>query len=210
VEEWGIREGNLIDTKGFGDRSVLLFDLGGVLVDLGSPSEAMELELNADEFWNLWLGSHIVHEYETGLISSKEFFEQFGSAVGISDPEEFESRFQRWQLRVFPGAEALIRSLAKTHRLALLSNTNDVHWQSVLSRTQIFSVFSDLFLSYEIGHLKPNPEVFEFVLDKLGCAPSEVLFFDDTEKNVIAAKKLAIDAVQVNGIDDVAAVRRSG
>ncbi len=192
-----------MSTRGLVEKPVLLFDLGGVLFDLGNPADAMKLELTDDEFWDAWLGSPIVHDYETGRLTSCQFYEAFGPMVGVSDPSEFARRLQQWQLLPFPGIEDLLHSLSGSHRLALLSNTNEVHWLSVLARTQIFSRFSDLFLSYEIGHLKPNVAVFEFVLSRLGCDPSEILFFDDTEANVVSARRSGIDARQVSGIASV-------
>lgn len=199
-----------MSTTGFAHKAVLLFDLGGVLVDLGNPASAMNLELSDDEFWDVWLGSPIVHDYETGKLTSHQFYAAFGPQIGVPDPDEFARCLQQWQLLFFPGIEKLIHSLSATHRLALLSNTNEVHWHSVLARSEIFSLFSDLFLSYEIGHLKPSTGAFEFVLSGLGRDPSEILFLDDTERNVVAAQGLGIDAVQVKGIGDVSQVLSHG
>lgn len=45
---------------------ILLFDLGGVLVDLGDPVGEMDLPLSNEQFWKLWLSSPLVHKFETG------------------------------------------------------------------------------------------------------------------------------------------------
>ncbi len=183
--------------------SILLLDLGGVLVDLGDPAKAMNLEMTSDEFWDIWLGAPIVHQFESGRLSLEQFLIGFGPLIGDSDPAEFGNRIARWQLRVFDGMPALLATAAKSYRLALLSNTNELHWQSVLSQTRVFSKFSGLFLSFELGCLKPSHEIFEVVLDKLQCGASELVFLDDTAKNVQAAKERGIEALRVKGYQEV-------
>ena len=52
-------------------------------------------------------------------------------------------------------------------------------------------------VSYEFHKMKPEPEIYEILLEKYGLIPEECLFFDDTKENVDAAKNIGIDAIQV-------------
>ena len=183
---------------------LILFDLGRVLADLGSPSTRMRLSISDDEFWDLWLALPIVQSFERGDICAEEFLPRLAQELGIREnPADFRQRFLDWHPRLFPSVEPLISSLAGAARLALLSNTNILHWDFIRSQTSVFQHFDRLFLSYEIGFCKPEIGAFDMVLGSVSVSPSDVLFLDDMEQNISAASRLGIRAVQVNGIVEV-------
>jgi len=182
---------------------VLLFDLGGVLVDLGDPVGAMQLDMSNEQFWKLWLASPHVHQFETGQLDTSGFVAAFSAVLGIADAAEFEQRLRAWQLPMFAGVEQYLRSLAGHNALALLSNTNELHWQHVVSQTDVFTEFSRLFLSYETGHAKPSPAAFLDVITHFGCAPEQIVFLDDNPANVTAARATGLRAQQVQGLTEL-------
>ena len=182
---------------------ILLFDMGGVLVDLGSPAADMSLPLSEREFWQVWLCSPHVADLETGRIGDAEFCRRMSESLGLGATGFSVERFAQWRLPLFPGVEETVAHLAARVPLALLSNTSPQHWATVSSQTGIFESFSKLFLSFEIGLMKPEAEIFEHVLAALGVAPERVLFLDDSERNVQAARALGIDAKLVRGFSDV-------
>ena len=179
---------------------LVIFDLGGVLASLGRPAAQMGLQLSNDEFWSVWLGSGTVFALETGAIEEAEFFERFPAELGLTDPsQEFQQRFQRWQLELFPGVVEMLQELGETHDVALLSNTNSIHWNLIDPYGQVRQLFDHVFLSFEIGHLKPHRDIFEYVLQSVPNARDEIVFLDDTEKNVAAAASMGIHSLQVSG-----------
>lgn len=180
---------------------IILFDLGGVLVDLGDPVAEIGLSLSSDEFWKLWLSSPIVRGFETGRVSTTEFTARFGKVLGFGNPQEFERRIRRWKLPLFDGAEAYLQELGDRAEIALLSNTNAIHWQHVLSQTDVFGGFENLFLSFETGHAKPDVTAFRDVIEHFDCAPDDVVFVDDSPANIAAATEFGFDAHQTAGID---------
>jgi glucose-1-phosphatase len=181
----------------------LLLDLGGVLADLGDPVTAMDLAITPEEFWATWLSSSHVRAFETGRLTTAEFCAGMGPELGASGGAGFETRFQNWRLRLFPGVEELVHSLAGRFNIALLSNTNVVHWSQVASSTQVFSHFDRTFLSFETGHFKPAPASFEQVVACYDCDPGDILFIDDSPKNVAAACRLGIDGRLARGLSAV-------
>jgi putative hydrolase of the HAD superfamily len=184
----------------------LLLDLGGVLADLGDPVTAMDLPITPEEFWAVWLSSSHVRAFETGRLTTAEFCADMGAELGATGGAGFEARFRNWQLRLFPGVEELVHSLAGRYNIALLSNTNVVHWNQVASSTQVFSQFDRTFLSFETGHFKPAPASFEQVIACYDCDPVDVLFIDDSPKNVEAACKLGIDGRLAHGLSAVSEI----
>lgn len=188
------------------ENSVLLFDLGGVLADLGEPAKAIGLELTEEEFWQTWLNSASVHAFEQGELETPEFLSRIATEFGQADVGDFERRFQAWQLRLFPGAETALRSLPEDCRVALLSNTNEVHWEQVVGATDVFSIFDRLFLSFETGLYKPVAESFEQVVAHFDCNPGDVLFLDDSLRNVNAASEQGLNAHVARGIHEARAI----
>ena len=187
-------------------KQVLLFDLGGVLADLGAPAQAIGLDLTDEGFWEIWLNSANVHAFEKGEIEASDFFSGIAAELGQVSDEAFEQRLRAWQLQLFPGAEALIHSIPDHYRVALLSNTNAVHWEQVVSATDIFSRFDHLFLSFETGLYKPTAESFEQVVMHFNCEPGDVLFLDDSQRNVAGANSIGIEARRTRGIEEARAI----
>jgi FMN phosphatase YigB (HAD superfamily) len=183
----------------------LLLDLGGVLADLGDPVSAMDLPITPEEFWAAWLSSPHVRAFETGKLTTAEFCAAMGPELQASGGAGFETRFRNWQLQLYPGVEELVHTLAGQYNIALLSNTNVVHWRQVFS-TNVFSKFDRTFLSFETGHFKPSPASFEQVIAHYACDPGDILFIDDSPKNVAAARELRIDARLAKGIAAVSKI----
>lgn len=184
------------------ERRVLLLDLGGVLADLGDPVSGMALDLDADQFWQIWLNSSSVRAFETGAMPATEFYPAMAQEFDLSDGGDFERRFQGWRLSLFAGAEDFLRSVTARYRLALLSNTNVAHWQQIVASTAVFALFDRVFLSFETGHFKPSIESYRQVVTHFDCRPAEILFLDDSVRNVDSARDLQIDAHQVRGLEE--------
>lgn len=179
---------------------VVLFDLGGVLADLGKPASQMELAMSNEEFWSFWLAYPPVRLFESGKLSAAEFLDAFAGALRISEPaDECLQRFLRWQLKLFPGIPRMLARLRKKYDVALLSNTNELHWRMIRKQLDVESTFKHLFLSYEMGCCKPDDDIFTSVIERVSIAPSKILFLDDTEANVDAARQSGMDAMLVKG-----------
>lgn len=183
---------------------IILFDLGGVLVDLADPVTSIGLSISNAEFWSTWLNSPLVQKFETGGLTATEFVAQFGAELGFDDAEAFDRALRNWHLPLFTGAEQALESLTNSNTVALLSNTNEIHWQHVESQTAVFERFAEVFLSYKTGNAKPEPAAFRDVVRHFDCDPGQIIFFDDNANNVAAAKAEGLEAVQVRGWDNVA------
>lgn len=84
--------------------------------------------------------------------------------------------------RLHEGAEDLLASLKQRgYKLALLSNS-DKRFRRVFSELGISSYFSYIFLSGELGYEKPDPRLFDRVLQTLGVSPEEVLHVGDNAR----------------------------
>src|SRR5438552_2818077 len=112
---------------------VILFDLGGVLIENNGRAALTALlpkPMAAAEIWLRWLESPSVRDFERGLVSEQHFGSAFVKEWGLSlDPATFIDEFATWPVGLFAGAKELLHGLKARHHIACLSNTNVVHWK---------------------------------------------------------------------------------
>ena len=184
----------------------MVFDLGGVLAEFGGIERMRALAGIDDdeELWRRWLTCEWVRRFERGTCSAQDF-----AAGVVADwqlpvtGEVFLEEFGRWLVGPLPGAEDLVtRTKAAGLPVAVLSNTNEVHWQAGAGSWPLLGMFDRAFLSFEVGMVKPDREIFARVADDLGLHPSTVLFLDDNRINVDAAREAGLRAERVVGVSE--------
>ena len=188
------------------DIRLIIFDLGGVLADLGQPATAMGLPLSDSDFWGLWLTSPAARSFENGVIGERDFLERMPRELRLDDaPDKFRERFLRWRLTLYPGIRNRLAELRSGYEIGLLSNTNSLHWSMIEEQGVDAGSFDHVFLSYEMRCSKPTDAVFEHLLGRVLQPCYEILFLDDTRVNVEAAQRFGIHARQVAGPEALAA-----
>lgn len=175
----------------------IIFDFGDVFLNLDKAATTRELErLEISSFSEEMLQKN--REYEKGLISSKEFVDGYCSTFPQLSSEAFTGSWNAILID-FPRhrLEFLQNLKAEGHyKLILLSNTNHIHIDWVKQNIDFFEDFKNCFdafyLSQELNLRKPDPEIYEYVLEKHDLKPQETLFIDDTKENTETAAKLGI------------------
>jgi putative hydrolase of the HAD superfamily len=186
---------------------VLLFDLGGVLVELtGVPTMLAWLgnAMTVDELWRRWLSSPAVRRFEIGRSSLAEFGAALVAEFGLPvAPHEFIDAFARWPRGLYDGVIPLLESLHGSYRLACFSNTNELHWSRLREEMGLGRYLDASFPSHLIGCLKPDRDAFDYVVNKLLCTPDRILFLDDNIVNVEAARAAGMQAHRAQGFPAV-------
>ena len=170
--------------------AILLFDVGGVLVQLSGVETMltwMGRTATSEELWRMWLQSTAVTA-------------EFCLAV---DPKRFLQSFSGWPTGLYPGTLEMLARIPPSYRRALLSNSNSLHWPRVINEMHLGSAFNHHFVSHLTGRIKPDVDAFEHVVASLGCTPGEVLFLDDNMINVDAARNFGMHAARVQGPAEV-------
>ena len=185
------------------DIQVLLFDVGGVLVQLSGVEKMLEWlgnQVSAEELWRMWLHSAPVRQFETGRIDAREFAAGVTSEFGLPvEPQQFLEAFVGWPSGLYPGTLQMLARIPRSYRRALLSNSNALHWPRVLNDLELGAAFDSHFVSHITGRIKPDSDAFEHVVESLGCTPGQVLFFDDNLLNIRAAHSFGMHAIHVRG-----------
>ena len=101
--------------------------------------------------------------------------------------------------------ERIVARLARTRRLALLSNTNAEHWQHLRGRYPLLSRFDLILLSHEMRLLKPDAAIYREAADRAGLEPQQCFFTDDRQDNVDGAIAVGMDAVRFKSAEEIIA-----
>ncbi len=186
---------------------VLLFDLGGVLIDFAGFEEMRRLlpqVSDRSEIRDRWIHSESVQLFERGDITPESFARRLVEEFHLElSAEDFLREFVSWARGPYPGAVSLLRRLRATHRIACLSNSNELH--TPIHRASIHPHVDTFYFSDEIGLVKPDREIFDHVIHDLAVSPRRIAFFDDTTVNVEAAREVGLNAFSVDGIVEVEA-----
>lgn len=198
------------------DKKNLIFDLGGVLLDI-EPRRTFEafaaLGVDASILSeSMTLANETMQAFEAGKISVQQLIDYIISLLPcdkrLQPREELEVSVRAaWcaLLGAFPLCkwQEIARLRASGHKVFLLSNTNAIHWESIargiaqIEGRAVEHYFDGVFLSYEMGLCKPSPEIFVQVLQRAGINAADTIFFDDSQANCDAARSVGIDAVVI-------------
>ena len=185
---------------------VVLFDLGNVILPfnhyqiaekLSRFSRKKEAVDPAKIFSYLFdFSNGAVNEYETGKMSSQEFFQSLKKSFQLEIV--FKQFVPIWNEIFTENMEVseIIRSLKGKKRLGLISNTNPLHFDYALSKYPILHAFDKWILSHEVGFKKPAPEIFQLAIDWASVKPEKILFIDDMKGHVEAAVSLGMQGIQ--------------
>ncbi|WMJ86800.1 HAD-IA family hydrolase [Anaerocolumna sp. MB42-C2] len=186
----------------------ILFDIDGVLAKATNSADEIlkENNITIEEFFKNWDSSKAVSDFEAGNITPAEFSEVRGNELDMDlKPNAVMNILMARKSVLYDGVEQLLDNLYKRNFvLACLSNTNVLHWNNIEGEEIFERYFYMKFLSYEMGFIKPQKEIYQAVLKTLQCKAHEILYFDDSKKNIDAALNLSFNAVHVKDFYDLA------
>ena len=188
----------------------IIFDFGRVIsaqkpLSLFSGYEA-ELGLAPGVLNRVMFGSEAWQEVLVGRKSLDDYWLEIGPALGLQTPEEIQAFRQRYfsDEEINEGVLELIRDLRGRYALAVLSNAPPrlTKW---LADWKILDLFDVVVCSGDEGVVKPDPAIYQRTLARLGVAPEEAVFIDDSWGHVEAARALGLHAVHFTTAEALAA-----
>lgn len=184
---------------------VIFFDLGNVILPFNHYQIAEKLSrfVQKKEFQDpakifpylFDFEKGAVNGYEVGKVSSSEFFQSLKEFLQLS--LRFEEFILIWNDIFLENQEVseIILDQRGRWKLGLLSNTNPLHFNYILSKFSIIRVFDQWILSYEVGFKKPAPEIFQKAIKWASVKPQKILFIDDIKEHVEVAVSLGIQGI---------------
>ncbi|MDH2896923.1 glucose-1-phosphatase [Rahnella variigena] len=181
-----------------------IFDMGNVIIDIdfkrvlgvwshlsGTPLATLTERFKMGE---------VFQQHERGEISDEQFAADLCDEMGIAlSFEQFSAGWHAVFVGLRPEVITLFQKLREEgHRVVVLSNTNRLHLDFWPQHYPEIEANTDaMYLSQNLGMRKPEPEIFQHVLEKEGFTADQAVFFDDVAENIEAARAAGIEAVWV-------------
>ncbi len=188
--------------------SAIVFDLGQVLIPFDYQNfinSLNQLEAGLGErFINLYKENYHIHrDFEKGKISEEDFI---ATMLKWTENKISAEEFCRDWSDIFSLNEdviGLLPILKEKYKLYLLSNTNSIHKRYGYQHYEFLKIFDKLFLSHEVGFVKPEKEIYQEIMKYSGIPAEELIFIDDIKEYVEAAKELGWDGIQFIGYQNL-------
>ena len=199
------------------NKKAIIFDFGGVLIDLDIDDckAAFRRDLGYEKIDDILDPCHqkgIVGDMEEGVITADEF-----RAAVLKDarpgarPEDVDDAFMHILAGIPAYKGPLLNRLAKSYDIYILSNNNPIvsqHMPELFAGVGVDfgKLFKKSFLSFEMKALKPSASFYKTVLDQINLPSEDLLFIDDSQRNVDGAIAAGLPAVYYDPSTDLAAL----
>ena len=188
----------------------IIFDLGGVILDIDESIVYKELEkmgISTSELAQSKEFIDIMSKFDTGIYTAPTFRKKTKALLGqdkMTD-QRFDAIWNAMLLDIPRERIEAIEKVKKHYKIFLMSNSNVIHYDLYVRDLQLrfgYNEFDELFnksyFSFAEHLEKPDPRFFELILDHEGLLPEETLFIDDTAANIKVAKSLGINTYHIS------------
>ncbi|HAA15728.1 MAG TPA: haloacid dehalogenase [Cytophagales bacterium] len=184
----------------------IIFDLGGVIINLDPMATAIEMGkvmgVSPNTLVDALHHDETFQQYEKGFISDQEFLLYLETFTPREvTHQDLTLAWNAMLLDIPPARIALLKRLTTNYRLFVLSNTNAIHireFNQILQKDtghtslEAIGVFETVYFSYEVGRRKPDSEIFSYVVQDAGLDPTRSLFLDDGPANLEGAQSVGL------------------
>jgi FMN phosphatase YigB (HAD superfamily) len=171
------------------NQSVIVFDLGKVLVDFDYSIAARRIAARStqspENLHTFLSSSPALIQFETGLITRQQFFNQVQNATGfLSNIGEFGGMFADIFTEISPMIELQAGLRQRGLKTYIFSNTNDLAIEHIRRNFSFFQNFDGYILSYEIKAMKPDAPIYQALERMAGKRGDEIIYIDDRAENI--------------------------
>ena len=180
----------------------ITFDFGGVYTTgdiITDVFDAYRIKYGTDimDFWRQVHDTEHWRNFFTGKLSEKDFWANVKREFNMPEFDEklFGRHIRGASLDINPKMEALVAKLrSMRYKMALLTN-NAREWFDCFPDSDRLDGFELILTSYDLGVKKPDPKIYQALLDLTKVQANECVFLDDYERNVEGARKLGIHSI---------------
>jgi glucose-1-phosphatase len=179
----------------------VIFDLGGVFYRIDSEKAVaaflslapMDFEVPGTEIFD----NRLFHDFESGALSPEAFREKIREQFSLTASDaQIDAAWNSLLVGLEPDWSTQLMPFRNAYKLALLSNTNRIHFDALKDECKdFFSHFDHCFFSFEMGMRKPAQSIYLQVLEQCKFLPAETLFIDDNLQNVEAARETGMKSI---------------
>ena len=185
----------------------IVFDVGMVLADFCWEKAMHELGFYGEAFERIadaTVRSEAWRDFDRSLKSDEEIFAAF-----IAKEPELEAEIRLfWEhvadvIERYPYAEAWVRSFKEQgYHCYVLSNYGRRTYDLTKQKLTFLKLMDGVLFSWQVKQLKPEPEIYQTLLERYHLKPEECVFLDDNQDNVAAAERIGMHAIQFTGKEE--------
>lgn len=186
----------------------IVFDLGGVLLDwdprhlyrtVFAETEEMEyfLEEICSPAWNAQMD--VDKSFQEGITDLLPEYSTYAAQIRL-----YQTRWPEMLKGDFPDSVAVLKELRDAgYRLAALSNWSRETFPVVKAQYEFLGWFDPLILSGEVGLAKPDPRIFQVLLQEVGRPARDCVFIDDNPENIAEAGRQGFETIRFSSADSL-------
>lgn len=188
----------------------IIFDLGDVILNIDVPVASLSFAKLSGreqaEILTIFKENDLFRQFETGLLDEASFRNLIRKLVDSPDwtDEMIDTAWNSLLLDMPVERVELLKTLRSKYRLFLLSNTSSIHitqvnkiLEAATGVKNLDELFDKVYLSYEMGIMKPDPDIYLQVLKEQNIKAEDTLFLDDNADNIKSAAQLGINTILV-------------
>ena len=179
----------------------VIFDIGGVIIR--TPQKEYYSYLSGISGKSTIKVQEIIKSrlpsFETGKITIGKFSSEISKSLGIRKNQFRWIEFYKERVKV---NEPVVRMASDMHKKYITGYLTNVDRNRHAFTVKLFpkNIFDYKFTSFNIGCLKPDPKIYEYVIKKISLDPEELLLIDNEMQNIQGARELGINAVQFKNV----------
>lgn len=116
--------------------------------------------------------------HDLAKLTEKDFLKKCSKIIGLNLPYP-QLRYTYQDDSLNQELIAVVTKLKSKYKIALLSNNNREYCKEFIYQPGLDKLFDVMVISYEVGYRKPQPEIYQILINRLGLEPEEILFVDD-------------------------------
>ena len=191
----------------------LIFDFGGVIINLDYSKPVDEFKKlgisDSKKLYSKEEQTSLFDSLECGQISNENFLNEIRKKSNTNDLELIKKAWNSILLNIPEERVHLLKKLSLKYKIYLLSNTNSIHLNEIISAygekkwRNFISIFNEVYFSNQIGMRKPNDDIFFYLIKKNKLDVSKTLFIDDSPQHIKTAKKIGFKTYHLTDKEDI-------
>jgi len=179
---------------------LVLFDLGGVVVEVESDrlihQVSQLIHRPFEQVQQAVYHEELIIPLELGRISPRAYYDGLKRRLKLS--WSYEQFTTAWNGIVNENRDVtwVMERLRKRHKLAALSNTNELHIDHIKRTIPSLGMFHDWVASCEVGLRKPDPQIYRLALERMGVRAAAAVYVDDRPELVDAGRSVGLTAIR--------------
>lgn len=189
--------------------NTIIFDFGDIFINLDFEAMQKALKSLGLKEWTEELDK-LNYKFEKGNIKEDAFLKGIQSHIPNASLEEIKNAWSKVLLDFPLYRLEFLHKLSHNYRLFLLSNTDSIHveqFEQIVGESfsrDFYQCFEKVYFSFEIGQRKPEPDAFNYIINKHELSPKRTLFVDDRKDNTDVAESLGFQVWNLKvGEEDV-------